>query len=71
MRDYIKRLERPKKPAQNQVDSTRSDLSYTKSEPATLKHAITCMNFVKDGFYELLVNNLLYSRVASLDLHSL
>ena len=56
MREYIRRLERRKKWLQSQVDSTRSDLGYTKAELAALKYAIACMNFVKDGFYEILMN---------------
>lgn len=71
MRDYIKRLECRRNGAKL-GDSTKGDLSYAKSELATLKYAITCINFVKDGFYELLVNNLLYfPGVAPLDLRSL
>lgn len=56
MREHIRRLERRKKWLQSQVDSTRSDLGYTKAELAALKYAIACMNFVKDGFYEILMN---------------
>lgn len=41
---------------QNQVDSTRSDLNYTKAELSTLKQAIACMKFVENDFYDILTD---------------
>lgn len=54
--DHIKRLERRRDWLQSQVDSTRSDLSYIKSELSALKFAIGSMEFVKDGFYEIITD---------------
>lgn len=51
--EHIKRLERRRDWLQSQVDSTRSDLGYTKAELSALKFAIGCMRFVKDGFYDI------------------
>ena len=54
--EHIKRLERRRDWLQSQVDSSRSDLSYTKSELSALKFAIGSMEFVKDGFYEIITD---------------
>lgn len=56
MNEYIRRLERRRRWLQSQVDSTRRDLSYTKSEIAALNHALASMDFVKNGFYEILMD---------------
>lgn len=54
--DHIKRLKRRRDWLQSQVDNTRSDLSYIKSELSALKFAIGSMEFVKDGFYEIITD---------------
>lgn len=56
MNECIRRLERRRRWLQSQVDSTRRDLSYTKSEIAALNHALASMDFVKNGFYEILMD---------------
>ena len=56
MNEYIRRLERRRRWLQSQVDSTRRDLSYTKSEIAALNHALASMDFEKNGFYEILMD---------------
>ena len=56
MNQYIKTLRRRRNWLQSQVDSTRSDLGYTKSEIAALDHALASMDFVKNGFYEILMD---------------
>lgn len=56
MKRSIRRLERRKDWLQSQVDSTRSDLSYTKAELSALRQAIACMEFVENGFYDILTD---------------
>lgn len=54
--EHIKRLERRRDWLQSQVDSTRSDIGFTKAELSALKFAIPSMQFVKDGFYEIITD---------------
>lgn len=54
--EHIKRLERRRDWLQSQVDSTRSDIGFTKAELSALKIAIPSMQFVRDGFYEIITD---------------